>query len=288
MGKTSKKMRKTGMNEELYRINQKSDTKDLVKFSLCGTTFPDKNYKINRPASEVYCIEYIEEGCGTVHIGNETFFPKAGDSYFLHAGQDQYYFSDRESPWKKHFINISGKLVENLVEGYGLSQVYHFEGLDVSGELKRIIEIAKKGDIDHTPELISILNEIFIKMHTSTKRTDAFAGLGASMKDFLNTQVTSKFHIELLCRHISKSESQTIRLFKKIFGITPYTYVLSKKIEFAQKLLIDTNLSIKEIATKLCFADEYYFSNIFKEKTGKTPTEYRKERTRAHCLISKI
>ena len=264
------------MKEELYRINQKSETGDLIAFQLCGTTFPDKSYMINRPSSRVWCIEYVEEGCGTVHVNDEIFFPEAGDSYFLHAGKNHYYFSNKDDPWKKHFINISGKLVESLVEGYGLSNATHFVGLSIEKEIKQIIEIAKNGEMDNTSKLISILNEIFLKMHASIKKDDELSGLGAEMKDFLNTQITAKFHMELLCKHISRSESQTIRLFKKIFGITPYTYVLYKKIDFAKKLLIDTNLSIKEIATKICFSDEYYFSNIFKEKVGCSPSQYRR------------
>lgn len=279
MGKTSKKMRKTSMNEEVYRINQESDTKDLIRFHLCGTTFPDKSYMINRPRSTIYCIEYIESGRGTVHIDDEVFYPQTGDSYFLQANKAQYYHSDRDLPWKKHFVNLSGKLVDHLADGYGVSNVSYFEKLDLSDELSRIIEIAKKEEIHHTPELIAILNEIFLKMHDHIKDTDELSGLGAQMKDFLNTQITSKFHIEDLCRHISKSESQTIRLFKKIYGITPYTYVLKQKIGFAKKLLVDTGLSVKQIADKLCFADEYYFSNIFKEKTGCTPSQYRKLQT---------
>ena len=269
-------MRNMRMKEELYRINQKSETRDLISFQLCGTTFPDKAYTIKRPSSAVWCIEYVEEGRGTIHIDGDTFFPKAGDSYFLHAGKDHHYYSDREEPWKKHFVNVSGKLVDSLAEGYGVSGTTLFEGLDLGGELKQIAEIAKRGEMDNTPELIAILNEIFLKMHASIKKDDELSRLGAQMKDFLNTQITSRFHMELLCKHISKSESQTIRLFKKIFGITPYTYVLNKKISFAKKLLIDTNLSVKEIATKLCFSDEYYFSNIFKEKAGCSPSQYRR------------
>lgn len=276
MGKTSKKMRNTRMNEELYRINQKGETRDLIKFHLCGITFPDKTYEINRPNSPVWCLEYVEEGCGTVHINGETFYPQAGDSYFLHARKNHYYYADRENPWKKRFVNISGKLVDSLVEGYGLSGTMHFAGLNIGRELGEIIEIARRGEMDNTPTLIALINEIFLKMHNATRRGDDFARLGATMKDFLNTQITEKFHIALLCRHISKSESQTIRLFKRLFGITPYTYVLHKKIDFAKKLLIDTNLSVKEIATKLCFSDEYYFSGIFKQKVGCSPLRYRK------------
>ena len=266
------------MKEELYRINQKSKMQDLVKFHLCGTTFPDKSYWIRRSSSPIWCIEYVEEGCGTIHLNDKTYFPKAGDSYFLHAGKDHYYFSDREDPWKKHFINISGKLIENLIEGYGLTETVLFVGLDLGGEIKQIIEIAKQGRMDNTPELIAILNEIFLKMHVNMKKEqeDELSCIGMEMKDFLNTQITSKFHLKLLCKHISKSESQTIRIFKKLYGITPYTYVLNKKIDFAKKLFVNTSLSVKEVATKLCFSDEYYFSNIFKEKVGCPPSQYRK------------
>ena len=272
-------MRNTRMKEELYRINQKGNMQDLIKFHLCGTTFPDETYKIRRPASPIWCLEYVEDGGGTVRQNDETYFPKAGDSYFLHAGKDHYYFSNRTDPWKKHFINVSGKLIENLIEGYGLSDTVHFVGLDLGGEIKQIIEIAKKGRMDNTPELIVILNEIFLKMHVHMKKDDELSSIGIEMKDFLNTQITSKFHLELLCKHISKSESQTIRIFKKLYGITPYTYVLNKKIDFAKKLFVDTNLSVKEIAKKLCFSDEYYFSNIFKEKVGISPSQYRKSHT---------
>lgn len=264
------------MNEELYRINQKSETKDLIKFELCGTTLPDKSYLIYRPDSPVWCIEYVEEGCGTVHESGETFSPKAGDSYFLHAGKNHYYYADADDPWKKHFINVSGKLAQSLAEGYGVANTSHFPGLDLGGELTEIIEIAKKGEMDSTPEIIEILNRMFFKMHDSIKKDHECSGIESEMKDFLNTQITSKFRMELLCKHISMSESQAIRLFKKSFGTTPYTYVLLKKIDFAKKLLTDTNLSVKEIATKLCFSDEYYFSNIFKDKVGCSPSQFRR------------
>lgn len=264
------------MKEELYIINQTEEMQELVKFHLCGTTFPDKNYTIYRPSSAIWCIEYVEEGSGTVHLNKETFSPKAGDSYFLHGRKDQLYYSSKTDPWKKHFVNVSGRLFENLTEGYGLSDVALFEGLDLSKEIKRIIEIAKKECIDNTPELIAVLNDMLLKMHLSAKKSDGISDIGMQMKDFLNTQITADFRLELLCKHISRSESQTIRLFKKLYGITPYTYLLNKKIDFAKKLFIDTNLSVKEVADKLCFADEYYFSNIFKKKVGMSPSQYRK------------
>ena len=60
--------------------------------------------------------------------------------------------------------------------------------------------------------------------------------------------------------------------------MTPYAYLLEKKLELAGQLLRDTNLSVREIAEKLSFADEYYFSNVFKKKMGVTPSLWRTAR----------
>ena len=58
--------------------------------------------------------------------------------------------------------------------------------------------------------------------------------------------------------------------------MTPYAYVLGKRIDLSKKLLVDTNLTVKQIADKLCFTDEYYFSNLFKRKVGVSPAAYRR------------
>ena len=265
------------MHEEIYRFQQKAQNRELIRFEMCGITFPDKNYEIKRQNSGICCIEYIEAGSGTVHLDGITFHPCTGDAYFLQTKKSQHYYADKSDPWKKYFINFSGSLAESLIEGYGLSSHSHFVGLNIQDELCRIIEIGKRNEGDATTELIGILNEICFKMHAHQKKASERIGIEYEMKDFLNTQITERFKIELLCKQVSRSESQTIRIFKKAFGVTPYAYLLTKKIDFSKKLLENTNLSISQIADKLCFADEYYFSNTFKSKVGIAPSAYRKK-----------
>ena len=264
------------MKEEIYSFVQKSENRELIRFAICGITFPDKSYRISRPNSHISCIEYIEQGGGVVNIGNKHFYASEGDSYFLEEGNDQLYYSDKSRPWKKYFINFSGRLAESLSDGYGISGISHFQGLNIKNELMRAIELGKRNSEDSTGELIIILNEIMYKMREHSSGKGGVRTIEEEMKDFLDTKVTSKFKIEELCRYISRSESQTIRIFKKAYGVTPYTYVLGKRTDLAKKLLCDTNLSLKEIADKLCFADEYYFSNVFKKRTGITPSAYRR------------
>ena len=59
--------------------------------------------------------------------------------------------------------------------------------------------------------------------------------------------------------------------------MTPYEYLMEQKTESARNLLKYSLLSVKEIADRLGFFDQYYFSNYFKQKNGISPLEYRKK-----------
>ena len=263
--------------EEIYYINQSNRSRDILNIQMCGITYPDRNYEIGRENSNVACIEYIEKGAGAVQIEDQTFYPEEGDSYFLQVGTTHRYHSDRENPWQKVFINVSGSLLDSLIEGYGLKSIYYFKGLDLKEELHRIFTLAKETDTDCTEEIICLLNRIFFKMREQIKGQDHTSDTAEKMKEYLRNHAAGRFSLDALCKYISRSESQTIKIFKEAYGITPYAYFLSKKIKLAQDMLLSTNLSVKQIAAHLRFADEYYFSNIFKKKTGRSPTQYRKK-----------
>jgi AraC-like DNA-binding protein len=81
-----------------------------------------------------------------------------------------------------------------------------------------------------------------------------------------------------MAKHIGRSESQTIRIFKRDWGTTPYRYLLDKRIELAKLYLNGSARSIKQIADELGFVDEFYFSDIFKKKTGLAPGRYRNKK----------
>ena len=265
------------MGEEIYLISQKSGYKKIIDLQICGITFPDKSYSIRRPKSPIACIEYIKSGSGTVNINGRTFTPSGGDSYFLHTGLDQHYYSDPKGPWEKVFINFAGPLAESLIDGYALTNRFYFPGLDLGADLQSIIEIAKNQTEDSYDEIILILNRIMLKMHHHIHHEKT--GPAYEMKNYLDRHIEADFEIKKLCTLISRSESQTIKIFKNAYGTTPYNYLIEKRIKFAKNLILNTNLSVKEIAYRLHFADAYYFSNVFKKKTGISPSADRKSKS---------
>ena len=71
------------------------------------------------------------------------------------------------------------------------------------------------------------------------------------------------------------SKDHFIRMFKKEVGQTPTSYIIGKKIERAELMLITTALPVKQIAMSLGYDDFAYFNRQFKLKTGLTPLQYR-------------
>ena len=93
---------------------------------IAGITYPDKNYRIRRDDSTVYCLEYIISGKGWVHCGGETFYPQEGDVYLLPVHTNQEYGADPQQPFQKIWMNVRGSLCDRLYAEYGLKGIYHF------------------------------------------------------------------------------------------------------------------------------------------------------------------
>lgn len=64
-------------------------------------------------------------------------------------------------------------------------------------------------------------------------------------------------------------------LFKQSVGLSPHQYVLRRRIEYARKLLHNSNMRILEAGVRSGFSDQSHFTKIFRRMVGVTPTEYR-------------
>lgn len=243
---------------------------------LCGISYCDGEYLISRENADIYCIEYIISGTGTVKTKGKTFYPKKGDVYMLMKGEDHLYYSDKKDPWTKIWFNISGVLADKLIRIYNPAGETLIENTQVYDDFAEFVEIAK--DKSLAPEEIMnkcslVFHRILIKLQRIKPKTE-----GERVRDYIDAHICDPIKNEELAAVIYRSCSQTIRIFKKEYGITPYKYILNGKIETAKMMLINTNMPIKEIAFELSFADEHYFSNMFKKLTGLSPKNYREMR----------
>ena len=65
------------------------------------------------------------------------------------------------------------------------------------------------------------------------------------------------------------------RLFKTAFGMPPLRYIIQKKVQYAQGLLLTTDMTVRDIAREIGIDDVSYFIRVFKKTIGFTPQDYR-------------
>jgi AraC-like DNA-binding protein len=57
--------------------------------------------------------------------------------------------------------------------------------------------------------------------------------------------------------------------------VTHADFIVEARLNRARQLLLESTLSVSQIADELGYEDVFFFSRQFKERTGRTPTEYR-------------
>jgi two-component system response regulator YesN len=122
-------------------------------------------------------------------------------------------------------------------------------------------------------ELIGTINALLADRSTSAKRGrkeigDALAYIAGHLdEDLALTAVSYK---------VGLSPSYFSKVFREQVGESYNDYITRKRVEKAEELLRDTNLKVYEIAELIGIPNYRYFTALFKEKTGLTPTDYKR------------
>lgn len=81
--------------------------------------------------------------------------------------------------------------------------------------------------------------------------------------------------VDVLCRHLHMSSAYFSTVFKKETGQTYVNYLTEVRLQKAEELLEQTDDKTYEIAQKVGYQEQNYFSYVFKKKYGISPTKYR-------------
>ena len=92
---------------------------------------------------------------------------------------------------------------------------------------------------------------------------------------YISKNFSKNITLDELAAYCAISKSQLIRYFKQAFGKTPLNYITDYKIAKAKELIFNyPHLTMKEISYELGFDNQHYFSRVFRNQTGETPTHY--------------
>ena len=95
--------------------------------------------------------------------------------------------------------------------------------------------------------------------------------------DYIELNLGKKICISDLANLTGYTEYYLTEKFKKETGVPLFLYIRRAKTERAKMLLASTDLSVRQIAEKLAFSTQNYFTRCFREDVGCSPAQYRKD-----------
>lgn len=98
-----------------------------------------------------------------------------------------------------------------------------------------------------------------------------------NLKHYLSQNYSARMDLKRLAQMCCMSKSKLTYLFRTIYGMTIYDFILSCRMERAKELLSDRRKKISEIAFSVGYEHPGSFSVVFHQKTGFTPNEFRKQ-----------
>ena len=96
------------------------------------------------------------------------------------------------------------------------------------------------------------------------------------VKEHLEQELDEKVGLQELAKEHGLSLTQLKANFKEIYGVSPYAYAKTYKMNVAAKMLVETDERIGDIALELSYKNPSKFADAFESVMGCSPSEYRK------------
>lgn len=226
---------------------------------------------------EDYLLVYCIDGEGTFQVGERLFRVTDGSFFVNHPGLVHQYSCNHSTGWNIRWVHFAGERAQQLVRlaGFHLSQPVLSIGRKNEME-KRFVQMQRllaRHDEHGALDASAVLYQLLLGLrHQTRARQLRDHGIENALTDDEPNSVSG------MAATCGLSRSHFTRKFRRATGISPWRYILTRRITRARDLLTNTELSIKEIAIELGFEDPNYFSRLFRQETNQSPTEFRNER----------
>lgn len=99
----------------------------------------------------------------------------------------------------------------------------------------------------------------------------------AAAMEWMNMHYSEQINLEGMSASIGVTYSHLTRQFYKEQGVSPIEYLTHIRLEHGMQLLLNTNLTIDQIATECGFSCANYFTKVYKRVLHITPSDYRRQ-----------
>lgn len=239
-----------------------------------------EHYREREEGADQYILIYCTEGKGIIEVEDQKFVLGKSDAFCIPRNVRHRYYADEQDPWSILWVHFKG---ENT-RYFPLEErkVVHINSRHSDNRMmvlfKLLFRVLERnytiGNFIYISQVLSlILSEVYFreKVDESTTQDRHVTMVIRYMYQHLKENLT----LEEISEEVQLSKSYLNAVFKAQTGRSPVEFFIHLKMQEACKLLKSTDLYIYEVSAELGYADQYYFSRIFKKVVGVSPKDYK-------------
>ena len=241
-------------------------------------------------------LVYVDEGSGKRHVGNHMSYYHNSQLLLIGSMLPHIGFTDRPNHGSELLVQFHPEFLGNeiakvpelnsiqlLFERAKNGLIFHQNSKNLLGS--RIHRLASVSGFYRLNLLLEILYELSVTMDYTVLNASKFtfqAGIQDNSRietiyKYINQHYKESISLSKIADKVNMTVPAFCRYFKKVSGKTFTQMVNEYRIVHATKLLSESISSIADISFESGFNNFSHFNKVFKQHTGKTASEYRKE-----------
>ncbi len=109
-------------------------------------------------------------------------------------------------------------------------------------------------------------------------RSEDERNVESEVKKYISDHMMDSISVTDIAEALHFNSQYLMRAFKKTTNMSIVEYITNLRMETAKKILVDTNLPVKEVSGMVGYSDYAYFNRVFKKEVGVSPNQYRADK----------
>ncbi len=240
------------------------------------TWLPGMEYARHNPINVTF--EIILSGSMHIMVDGQNYLVKEKEFMILHPGIPNKMKTGPCKSCRKLLICFCGTILSQLLPA---SHLHHAIPMKIADE-KKIVALFERArilisrqDTNDVPALSALALEIITEFSMQCATTLPL--MIANAIYIMNFNLGRKIKLKEIADELNVSDKQLLRVFNRELQMTPMQYLIKLRMDKAESLLLNTRMTVNEIASQVGYLSTSRFIQDFKKRFGHSPGAFRKQ-----------
>lgn len=253
---------------------------------FCGKQECPPLYSFGPAVRDYHLLHICIHGKGDFYANDCRYHIEKGQGFLIYPHKLTFYQADEANPWHYVWIAIAGEEVERYLHLMGVTRENPvFQCPNTALVTSLIDDITMHNTWNYSNEvyiegvLMRLISYLIEAADTPYPEEEKSANVYINRAiAYIHKNYQNSITVQEIADYLCLNRSYLTELFTKTVHFSPQQFLMKFRITKATDLLIDTELSVENIAFSCGYASIQAFSKAFRKITGCSPTMYRKEK----------